>query len=175
VGASGLERRQHGSSSGRGWRWSSPPEMNSSGARSSLCQHRLENRLGQCRDRAAQGNGDWLALDLRELASPVRTAALTSANSLDHPLLDHPSLHIARTVRDALADPVARRTIAHPSPGVNRCHRRLEPLGQLRCRKWRALAKSLVRFLDFRRVLGRRALRVRAGPYRGTVPISSFD
>jgi len=84
---------------------------------------------------------------MRELTMPVRAAALTSANSLDHPLLDHPSLDIARTVRGVLANPAGWRPVAHPSPAVDRRHRDLEPLGQFRCRKWWALAKGCVRQL----------------------------
>jgi hypothetical protein len=116
-----------------------------------------------------------LALDLSELPTPIRTAALTSAHSPDHPLLYHPSLHIARTVRDALADLAGRRTVAHPSPAVDRRHRDLEPLGQFRCRKWCALAQGRARLFDFRRVLRGRAVRVGAGPHRGTVPISWIE
>jgi hypothetical protein len=132
----------------------------------SNCKHRFENRRGQCRDRAAQGNSDRLALDLRELASPEHTAALTSANSLDHSLLDHPSLHIARTVRNALADPVAQRTIAHPSPGVNG---QLAMSKMVSAREWASSGFSTFGWFS---VGGHSEL---GGPHRGTVPISSFD
>ena len=135
----------------------------------SNCQHRFESRRGKCRDGAAQGNGDRLALHLRELPSRVALATLTGADSLRDEILLCPPQHIAPSIAEALPDFVMRRSGTLPVPAIDRADRNLEQRCKIRDRQraFRHTTRYFARFLHFSwSVLSRRAGRVGARPER---------
>jgi hypothetical protein len=135
----------------------------------SNCQHRFESRRGKCRDGAAQGNGDRLALHLGELPSRVALATLTGADSLRDEILLCPPQHIAPSIAEALPDFVIRRSRTLPVPAIDRADRNLEQRCKIRDRQraFRHTTRYFAKFLHFSwSVLSGRAGRVGARPER---------